>query len=98
MATKTLKIKVKKDAGVTDFWLSVGHKDIPTVESPAGTAKGTIDLESPASHTLIYFVDGAADATIKITATVDTNVIFEQTGRMLPVEPPHGFGNVTFSL
>jgi len=93
MATRKVDFTVTGKDGVQGFWIAVGNKDVPLVNG-----KGSINLESPKTHFLVWWFGGEPGAKLSIIGVVGATTVVEVKQSVIPPGELEGAGSKRFDV
>ena len=93
METKKVTFTVTPNDQVKAYWIAVGNDDIPLVNG-----KGSINLQAPQRHFLIWWFVGNSGSTLNITGESGIDTLVEVKNSTIPQGEHEGAGVKRFQL
>lgn len=94
MPTRRVDFTVTTKGGVQGFWIAVGNEDIPT----DANNEGSITLQSPGTHFLIWWFGGNPGAKLSIVGKVGQRTVVEVKESTIPPNQTEGAGSKRFDV
>jgi len=93
MPTKTISFTVAPGEGIQAYWIQIGEVGVPLVNG-----RGTIPLEAPGTHILIWWMKGNPGSTIGVTGRHGRTLVVEVKESRVPPDELEGAGIKRFEL
>jgi len=93
MATRRVDFTVTSKGGVQGSWIAVGGDDVPLVND-----EGSITLQSPKTHFLVWWFVGNPGAKLTIEGKVGQQTVVEVKESTIPPGQTEGAGSKRFDV